>query len=122
MKGPVIFDTNILIDFSHGDANAQDIIRQTRSRMISIVTWAEFLAGLPEPHLEKGRAFLETTFEIVTPDQDVWMRAVEIRRIKRMKLPDALIYATAKSLGAIVVTRNTKDFDADAADVYVPYG
>jgi hypothetical protein len=32
-----------------------------------------------------------------------------------------MIYATARDRGCMLVTRNTKDFDADWPDVRVPY-
>jgi predicted nucleic acid-binding protein len=71
--------------------------------------------------MDKSREFLERTFEIVYPDETIFAFALDLRRSKRMKLPDALIRATARSLGTRVVTRDTKDFDADAPDIYVPY-
>ena len=37
--------------------------------------------------------------------------AIEIRKTVRIKLPDAIIAATAKHYGLILVTRNSKDFD-----------
>jgi hypothetical protein len=48
-------------------------------------------------------------------------RAVALRRARRVKLPDALIWATAETQGALLVTRNTKDFPADAPGIRVPY-
>ena len=35
---------------------------------------------------------------------------VEIRRARRIRLPDAVIWATAHAESALLVTRNTKDF------------
>jgi predicted nucleic acid-binding protein len=48
-------------------------------------------------------------------------QAVALRRDRRVKLPDAVIWATARSMGALLVTRNTKDFPADDPGVRVPY-
>jgi predicted nucleic acid-binding protein len=38
-----------------------------------------------------------------------------------MRLPDAIIWATAQVQDAVSVTRNTKDFHADWEDIRVPY-
>ncbi len=39
-----------------------------------------------------------------------------------MKLPDAIIVATARAHGRALATRSTGDFRADEAGVSVPYG
>ena len=44
-----------------------------------------------------------------------------IRRAQRIRLPDAIIRASARSESALLVTRNSKDFPADEPDVRVPY-
>jgi len=38
-----------------------------------------------------------------------------------MRLPDALIWASAQHESALLVSRNTRDFPADAPGVRVPY-
>ena len=38
-----------------------------------------------------------------------------------MKIPDAIVYATAKEENCILVTRNTKDLKEDWPDIRVPY-
>jgi hypothetical protein len=38
-----------------------------------------------------------------------------------MRLPDAIIWASAKSENALLVSRNSKDFPADAPGVRMPY-
>ena len=92
-----VFDTNILIHFSRGHEGAQAIIRKVEYRLISIVTWVEFLTGIPYPQQDKAKAFLSDMFEIVETPRAVYEDALDIRRAHRMKLPDALIYATARA-------------------------
>lgn len=48
-------------------------------------------------------------------------RAVAIRREHRMRLPDAIIWASAQSQGALLVTRNSNDFPPEEPGVRVPY-
>jgi predicted nucleic acid-binding protein len=47
--------------------------------------------------------------------------AVRIRRQRRLKLPDAIILATARVHGLVLVTRNTKDFDPADPAIRIPY-
>jgi predicted nucleic acid-binding protein len=47
--------------------------------------------------------------------------AVQLRRTHRIRLPDAIIWATAQTKEVILVTRNTKDFDPDWEGVHLPY-
>ena len=52
---------------------------------------------------------------------DVTEQAVALRREHRIRLPDAIIWATARASGALLVTRNTKDFPANDPGIRVPY-
>jgi predicted nucleic acid-binding protein len=45
--------------------------------------------------------------------------AAAIRRERRLKLPDAVILATARHLGCPLVTRNTRDFGPASPEVIV---
>ncbi len=47
--------------------------------------------------------------------------SVEIRRKKKMKLPDAIIAASAVHHGLILVTRNIKDFKGTAVKTHDPF-
>ncbi len=119
MKG--VFDTNILIDYLNGHAPAAAEIAKHNDRIISRVTWMEVLVGV-KPHEESTvRTFL-SGFKIAELTPAVSEEAVRIRRTKtKIKLPDAIIYATARSEGCSLLTRNTKDFDPAAPDVVAPY-
>ena len=48
-------------------------------------------------------------------------RAVELRNALRLKLPDAVVLASAEVEGCILVTRNRRDFPADDPRVRFPY-
>ncbi len=116
-----VFDSMIVIDALNGIQGATAALEAAESPAISIVTWIEVMAGFRESAFEaQGRRFL-TGFDLVPLSDGVAEEAVRIRRERRLKLPDAIILATAHHLGVPLITRNTKDFDASAADILVPY-
>jgi predicted nucleic acid-binding protein len=47
--------------------------------------------------------------------------AVAIRKQARIKLPDAIIWATARLEDRVLVTRNKKDFSPSDPGVRIPY-
>jgi predicted nucleic acid-binding protein len=115
-----VFDTNILIDHLHGVPEAKEELGRFTDRAISIITWAEVLVGAVRDREADTRAFLGG-FEIVALSMEIAERAVMIHRERRIKLPDALIWATAQAQGRLLVTRNTKDFPADDPGIRMPY-
>jgi predicted nucleic acid-binding protein len=120
--GPVrtLFDTNILIDYLNGVVAARDEIALHDHPMISLITWMEVLAGTSAEQSIPVRAFLRR-FECIGIDGDIAERAVAVRHARRLKLPDAIIRATAMERSALLVTRNTKDFPDDEPGIRVPY-
>lgn len=114
------FDTNIVIDWLFDRRPAiQELLRYRKHRMSRIV-WTEVLAGEPlheRPRLQQ----LMSAFEVVEIDARVASAAADIRHRSRMKLLDALILATAQVNGAILITRNTKDFPANMPGIRIPY-
>ncbi|MGI0016746.1 MAG: PIN domain-containing protein, partial [Nitrososphaera sp.] len=64
---------------------------------------------------------LSTHFEITPVDVAVAEQAVQLRRAHRLRLPDAIIWATAQVHEAVLVSRNTKDFNPDWDGIRVPY-
>ena len=116
-----VFDTNILVDYLNGIAAANHEIERYEEIAISIVTWMEVLAGADDAEEEAiTREFL-SQFKVQPVEKAVAERAIKIRRQHKLKLPDAIIWATAKELGRILVTRNTKDFSEKDAGIRVPY-
>jgi predicted nucleic acid-binding protein len=113
-----VFDTNILIDFLHSHPAARRELSLYEERAISVVTWMEVLVGAADEDV--SRDFL-SRFELLGVSDAVAEMAVKLRRVHRMKLPDAIIWATAKTQAALLVTRNTKDFPLDDPGVRVPY-
>jgi predicted nucleic acid-binding protein len=115
-----LFDTNILIDFLGGFPQAAAELDRYPDGAVSVVSWIEVLAGGP-PEKQKLSRVLLKDFERIDLDDAIVERAVELRRDTRLRLPDAIILATAQTRGRLLVTRNTKDFPEGDPGVRVPY-
>jgi predicted nucleic acid-binding protein len=116
-----LFDTNILIDYLNGIPDAGKEIGRYRQKAISLITWMEVMAGATAQDEAVIKAFL-SQFELLPIDSTVSAEAVAIRRTRRIKLPDAIILATARTGDRLLITCNTKDFPADLdPDVRMPY-
>lgn len=116
-----VFDTNILIDYFNGHPKAKEEIKLYSFRAISIITYIEISVGLSDfEEIESIKAFLHT-FDIINIDLPVAERAAAIRKKHKLKIPDALILATAEHNQCLLITRNTKDFEQTIPIVRVPY-
>ena len=116
-----LMDTIILIDYLSGVPAAREELSRFERPLISWITWMEVLVGASDrQEMQRLEAFL-SGFQIVAIDRPVSELAVAIRREHRIALPDAIILASARHQGAILVTRNTRDFNADDPGVRVPY-
>jgi hypothetical protein len=115
-----VFDTNIVIDALNGVAEADVEYNRCSRVLISRVTWMEVMVGVYQDEAQV-RDFLDTQFDAVALDLAVAEKAVQLRRSLRLRLPDAIIWATAQAYDTVLVTRNTKDLDADWKGIRVPY-
>ncbi|MCP1673977.1 putative nucleic acid-binding protein [Natronocella acetinitrilica] len=115
-----LLDTNILIDYLNGVEAARTEIRRYTQPVISPVSWMEVMVGVSVDDESTVRQFL-AGFQQVVIDHAVAEQAVAIRKQYRVRLPDAIIWASARRENALLVTRNSKDFPADEPGVRVPY-
>ena len=115
-----LFDTNILIDYLNAIPAAAEELDRYESAAISIITWMEVLAGAAPDVVDATRRFL-AGFQIVPLEAAIAEKAVQIRQAHRIRLPDAIIWATAATNSMLLVTRNTKDFPASSPGVRIPY-
>lgn len=101
----VLVDTDVFIDHLRG-ANE---LKAGRDRLhYSVITRAELVAGSSATDIVTQ---LLGALREVHVDRAIAARAARIRREAGIRLPDALIAATALEHGLEVATRNTRDFD-----------
>ncbi|HWA90723.1 MAG TPA: type II toxin-antitoxin system VapC family toxin [Rhizomicrobium sp.] len=115
-----VFDSNIIIDHLKGAPHVTAEFARYDERSISIVSWIEVLAGARPEHEDATRTIL-ASFSIIPLDDVVAERAVALRRSHRIKLPDAIIWASAQITGRLLVTRDAKDFPRNDPGIRIPY-
>ena len=114
------FDSNILIDWLRRKPQAKYELSRYPGHRISRIVWTEVLAGEPLERRDVVQQLI-APFEIVELDGRIAAAAADIRYRSQMKLFDAIILATAQVNGAVLITRNSKDFPATMPGVRIPY-
>jgi predicted nucleic acid-binding protein len=109
-----VFDSNILI-YHLNDALPPSVFNQAESwiadgAVISVMSRIEVL-GYPQTVDQLEQAMrLFAYFEEIPLHEPIVQRTITLRQQYRIRLPDALIAATALDCGFPLVTRNTQDF------------
>jgi predicted nucleic acid-binding protein len=114
-------DSDVLIDYFDGITAAAEELSRYENVLISRITWMEVLVGAPTEDLGKVRERFLRHFSVVELDERVARDAIGLRQERRLKLPDAIIWASARLNGALLVTRNAKAFPAHEPGVRIPY-
>jgi predicted nucleic acid-binding protein len=111
-----LLDSNVLIDALAGLPHGVRVLHEARKRpevsvIYSAITRIEVL-GFPNLSEQEEAAVrrLLNEFEEVAISNAVVERTIQIRKRLRIKIPDALVAASADTAQAVVVTRNTSDF------------
>ncbi len=116
-----IIDSDVLIDYLQGIDKARRELDRYAQREISIISWMEVMTGADSPAEENAcREFLDT-FTVHQLSVEIAAEAVRIRKQFRVRLPDAIVWATARTNSCLLVTRNSKDFSPKEPGVRIPY-
>jgi predicted nucleic acid-binding protein len=116
-----IIDTNILIDYLNGLDKAKDELARYKTPAISIITWMEILIGAFSKTEEDDLRNFLSKFHLYDVSTEIAENAVKVRKQYKIRLPDAIIWATALHSNTILVTRNTKDFSKNEPSIRIPY-
>lgn len=133
----VLLDTNVLSELvrQRPEPRVVDFVRSQPSALLSVLTLHELAYGAARVEHAARRAALEGwlagirgQFEgsVVDVDDAIAERAGRVRaeadrRGRRADVVDVLIAATALERGALVATRNVRDFEALGVDVVDPW-
>ncbi len=111
-----LWDTNTAIyylqqQFSLSAEKFIDDLLKEESPIISAITEIELLCWktATEKDLEVLNDFINDSL-VIELEQQVKLKTAEIRKTYRIKLPDAIIAATALVYELTLVSRNTEDF------------
>jgi predicted nucleic acid-binding protein len=116
MKSDYIWDTNTAIYYLQNQFSADaeklvDNIVIEHQTAISVITEIELLSWKlsTETDIEVLNKFISKCL-IYPLDNDVKLQTIRIRKEFKLKLPDAIIAATALAKGKILISRNISDF------------
>jgi predicted nucleic acid-binding protein len=121
-----LIDTNILIYYFNGSlsASAKEKITAmlTDDFNISVISKMEFLGFSRFDSREKQEAARFISFADVLPLSDAIVeRTIQLKQIAKIKLPDAIIGATALCHNLNLVTHNVKDFVGINLEISDPF-
>ncbi len=114
-------DSDVLIDYFDGIEAAAEELDRYETLLLSRISWMEILVGARTNELREVREKFLRQFRLIELDATVARRAVALRQEHRLRLPDAIVWASALVHRAILVTRNTKDFPKKHPGVRAPY-
>lgn len=113
MGGEYLIDTNAVSDFLENkvtDAASDFFINVITQRpFISFVNQLELL-GHNLPILPKYKKIFEAC-EVIGISEAIINKTIALRKSRKIKLPDAIIAATAISLNLNLITHNLSDFE-----------
>jgi predicted nucleic acid-binding protein len=115
-----LFDTNILIYLSKNQLPLIDVISPDDNVYISVITYMEAL-GFPFQSA-KEEAIISKLCEnliLLNLSEQIIHKVIEIRKTKKIKLPDAIIAASALHHNLTLITRNTADFSFLAESISI---
>ncbi|MEA1866743.1 MAG: type II toxin-antitoxin system VapC family toxin [Thermodesulfobacteriota bacterium] len=105
-----LFDSNILIYLSKKELQLK-IFDKFDKIFISVISYMEVFGFKFRSNKEENFVKeLTDLFEVQFIDQNIVDKIIEIRKQNRIKLPDAIIAATAAVDNLCLVTRNIEDF------------
>ena len=123
----ILLDTNCVIYYLNGvlPQSAKDALNVTLAieANISVISKIELLGYSPlrNASMQPVQNFVDnaTVFPL---DEIVVQKTIEIRRIKKIKLPDAVKAATAIIYGFEIISRNVSDFSGiEGLTCYDPF-
>ena len=118
MNGRKLIDTNILIYLSKKDIGLSSFANYGDELFISIITYIEALGfSFQSAKEEEIMTGLCDNLTVINLDEIIVEEVIRIRRNNKIKLPDAIIAATAIKYNLDSITHNTTDFQILAPEL-----
>jgi len=123
MEIEYLLDTNILIYHLNGDEIASNFIDTHFDKSaISFIPYIEVLSfPFETEELENQVRQLMNSFKKLSISYETEEETIQIKRLKKIKLPDAIIASISKINNLRLVTRNMRDFAGLNIEVINPY-
>ena len=123
-----LIDTDVLIDHLRGVEKAyhfmQEIEFQQCAIFYSVISKAEIYSGIMPEEEERVASLFEAMEEVPIDGrtaEDAGRCRKAFHASHKLLLPDALIAASAKRVGAILVTLNKKHYPMTDIGIQIPY-
>jgi predicted nucleic acid-binding protein len=111
MEQKYLIDTNVLIDAQMGrlPRKSMDFLTNVINEnfIVSFITLIEFLGY---KNVTKSSEEFISLADVVETDKFIIRICIDLRKTCNIKLPDAIIAATALARNLILITNNEKDF------------
>jgi predicted nucleic acid-binding protein len=103
----VILDSNIVIYLSQKKLSIDEIFQENREYSISLVTYMEILSyNFPSTEEEDFVRKLLSLFKVIDITKKIAQEVIRLKKKRKIKLPDAIIVATALVENAILYTND----------------
>ena len=122
MNGFKILDTNILIYLSKNELTLSSFVEPGDTLYISVITYMEAL-GFPFKNKieEKLISGLCENLIVLPLSESIVKHVIKLRKSHKIKLPDAIIAATAIENNCVLVTANEGDYRDLHVKLHNPY-
>jgi predicted nucleic acid-binding protein len=111
MEQKYLIDTNVLIDAQMGrlPRKSMDFLANVINEnfIVSFITLIEFIGY---KNVTKSSEEFISLADVVETDKFIIQICIDLRKTCNIKLPDAIIAATALARNLILITNNEKDF------------
>ncbi|MBO6585087.1 MAG: type II toxin-antitoxin system VapC family toxin [Gracilimonas sp.] len=125
MQTKMIVDTNIFIDFLKGNEDAVHFIQKNQPVSTSVVVVSELYSGVKtKAEMNELGSFLSFVNKIDVTEAIARKAGLLRRKYHKshgIKIPDAIIAATAEQQGVPIATLDKKHFSVLTNNLIIPY-
>lgn len=106
-----LLDTNTIIYIAKKELDLSSFVKENDTLFVSSISYMECLGyNFITKKEEQITTQLCDSFEHILVKEEIIKQTIKIRKLHKIKLPDAIIAATAITHKLTLVSHNTKDF------------